>query len=224
MPELTRDQITDMQTILSAPRFATYLRESSGDHEKAMALYCWNIKISSALFFMIHFSDLALRNGIVEVLEKEFGQNWYLNRGFCYTLPNNVGKYKPKDDLKQKAARLPTAGKVVAELKNIFWESLLVRAQDPRLWRENLVTSFPGSSDDTTTYQEARYQLHNDAEQVRKLRNRIAHHEPLLSRNISTDIISIMRIIRWRRPSIADWLSQKERASDLLRRKPILLG
>ena len=131
----TVQQILDLEAVLSPPRFGTYLRETGGDRHKAMELYCWNTDISAAFYVMLQFCELAIRNGAVEAVEAEFGANWHLNRGFVYTLPKlNKGRgYQPQTDLQTCARRFPTAGKVVAELKFAFWQSLFVKGQQVRI-------------------------------------------------------------------------------------------
>lgn len=217
---LSLAQVADLEQVLSPPRFATYLREARGDRVRAMQLACWNTEVSAAFYVLLQFAELAVRNGAVEVIEAAFGPNWHLNRGFWHTLPVYKGKgYQPQADLQSCAARLPTAGKVVAELKFAFWESLFVQGQDTRLWRPHFRQGFPGAEEHLTVEQ-ARASLHADVEQVRRFRNRVAHHEPIFLRNLVEDHDRVMRLVRWRRPGAATWLAGIERVSGLLAARP----
>lgn len=218
---LLADQVTDLEGILSAPRFATYLRETQGDRIRAMQLYCWNTDISAAFYIMLQFCELAIRNGAVEALEAAIGPNWHHNRGFRYTLPRlaNGRGYQPADDLESCARRLPTAGKVVAELKFAFWQYLFVTGQDQRLWMPHFATCFPGA-DPNLTVNQARAAVFDDIERIRKFRNRIAHHEPIFTRQLADDRDRISKLIHWRRPSSAAWLNGVERVSALLATRP----
>lgn len=214
-------QILDLESVLSPPRFATYLREAGGDRIGAMRLYCWNTDLSAAFYILLQFCELAVRNGAVEALEVEFGANWHLNRGFHNTLPvlGNGRGYQPKADVQDCARRLATAGKVVAELKLAFWQYLFVRGQDARLWIPHFRQCFPGT-DPVLTVPQARAAMHSDVESIRRLRNRIAHHEPIFSRNLVEDRDRIARLVRWRRPGAAVWLAGVERVSGLLAARP----
>ena len=214
-------QILDLEAVLSPPRFGTYLREMKGDRHHAMGLYCWNTYISAAFYTILQFCELSVRNGAVEVIESVFGPNWHLNRGFGYTFPVLRGGrgYQPRDDLKTCAARLPTAGKVVAELKYAFWQHLFVKGQQARIWDPHLASVFPGY-DTTLTLGQARAQLFDDIEKVRKLRNRIAHHEPIFTRNLAEDRDRILRLIAWRRPGTAGWVATIEEVSALIASRP----
>ncbi|NPD14690.1 hypothetical protein HOY34_05660 [Xinfangfangia sp. D13-10-4-6] len=211
--------ILDLEAVLSPPRFATYLREAGGDRQKAMALYCWNTDVSAAFYVMLQFCELSIRNGAVEAIESVFGANWHLNRGFVYTLPAPTKGYRPREDLTGCAAKLPTAGKVVAELKFAFWRFMFLKGQQPRIWDHHLARTFPGY-DKALTLSQARARLFDDIDQVRKLRNRIAHHEPIFARNLAEDHARIRRIIEWRRPDVAAWLDGTQQVTALLASRP----
>ena len=222
MPDaFTAQQVLDLEAVLSPPRFGTYLRATGGDRPRAMDLYCWNTDLSAAFYVMLQFCEIGTRNGAVEAVEAEFGPNWHLNRGFYRSLPCLAGGrgYQPAEDVANQAQRQPTSGKVVAELKFAFWQYLFVRGQDRRLWDQHLRTAFPGIPADLTVAQ-ARGRIHADIEIIRRLRNRIAHHEPIFSRDLAADHRRIRGLISWRRPDVATWLDGRETVSALLQRRP----
>lgn len=217
----TAQQILDLEAVLSPPRFGTYLREAGGNRHKAMELYCWNTEVSAAFYVMLQFCELSIRNGAVEAIETVFGPNWHLNRGFVYTLPVLRGGrgYQPRDDLQTCSSRLPTSGKVVAELKFAFWQHLFVRGQQARIWDTHLATAFPGY-DKSLTPPQARTQMFDHIEKIRKLRNRIAHHEPIFARNLVEDRDRIRKVIEWRRPGTAQWVDSIEQVTAALASRP----
>lgn len=214
-------QITALEAVLSTPRFAKYLAATGGDRHRAMQLYCWNAEISAAFFLTLQFCELAVRNGAVEALEIEFGTSWHTNRGFYNTLPILRGGkgYQPREDVKQLGTRLATPGKVVAELKFAFWQYLFVKGQDARLWAPHFSNSFPGY-DKTLSVKTARAVMHKDIEHIRRLRNRIAHHEPIFYRNLADDFAKVRKLIEWRSPEAALWLDSVENVTQLIAHKP----
>lgn len=216
----TPPQITAFEALISAPRFGTYLREASGDRNLALRLYCWNADLSAAFYPLLQFAEVAVRNGAVEAIEKEFGANWHHNRGFKYSLPMKRGRYRPRDDLQSCAERLPTAGKVVAELKFVFWQYLFIAGQDRRLWNKHFFTAFPGA-DHTGSVADAREDLHNDIQAIRIFRNRIAHHEPIYGRDLPEEQRLIRKTIHSRRPEAAAWIDGFERITTLLAQRPV---
>lgn len=65
-----------------------------------------------------------------------------------------------------------------------------------------------------------RSELRSNVEEVRKLRNRIAHHEPIFSRNLHKDLDRIMRCIAWRNSTSHNWVASIETVSSLLAIRP----
>jgi len=74
-------------------------------------------------------------------------------------------------------------GKVIAELMFGFWRYLSTAAHHHPLWIPYLHTAFaPGTS---------RRAVDRPVGRLHQLRNRIAHHEPLLRRNAATGVLSL---------------------------------
>ena len=169
---------------------------------------------------MVQFCEVAVRNGAVDALERTFGENWHLNRGFYRTLPRLHGRYQPSDDIATCASRLPTAGKVVADLKFAFWQYLFVKGQDERMWNTQMAIAFP-DRDPSLSVAQARAQMHGDIEKVRFLRNRIAHHEPIFSRRLDEDRDRIQKLVTWRRAGTGAWLASVQTVTNLLDRRPL---
>lgn len=211
----------EFANVISAPRFATYLQAKGNDKAGALALYHWNLDVSSAFIVPLQICEVAIRNGIVEVLEKVHGPNWPWSNGFIRSLPEPkvVHHYNPKIDLRNVANKQPTAGKVVAELKFAFWGKIFTAGQDSRLWINHFNDAFPGFSRETPI-PVARATAFEALESVRKLRNRIAHHEPIFSRDITAEYVRLHTMISWRSPIVAAWVDKAQRVTELIPNKP----
>lgn len=221
MPQVFPNQlIADLEDVLSSPRFATYLRVTGGDQQHAAQLYCWNTEVSAAFYTPLQFAEIGTRNGAIEAITVEFGPDWHRNRGFQLTIRERIGRYlRPRRDLINLAGRLGTAGAVAAELKFAFWQHLFVTAQDPRLWEPHLRTAFPGIPA-AMSIATARQQIHDDIQAIRSLRNRIAHHEPIIARALTDDLDRAHRLATWRRPMLGTWLQQTNNVAQLLNNRP----
>jgi len=217
----TADELRDLPVVISAPRFATYLRASANDVDRALALYHWNLEVSAAFIVPLQVCEVAVRNGVVEAIEAVHGPNWPWSNGFIRSLPipRLPYHYNPQSNLRSVAAREPTTGKVVAELNFAFWEKTLVVGQDTRLWIPHLHTVFPGIPSPTPA-PAARATAFNTLQHIRHFRNRIAHHEPIFARTLADDYARIREVIRWRRPVAADWMDKIERITGLLAARP----
>lgn len=216
----TAQQLQDFPELISGPRFATFLAHTNGDRHKALEFYIWNVQLSAAFMVPLQLCEVAVRNGIVEAVEKVHGANWHNAAGFVRSLPylNRPG-YQPQDDLRVQAAKQPSAGKVVAELKFAFWQHLLTKGQDARLWLPHFAVCFPGY-DTALSIKQARASMYHELERVRFFRNRIAHHEPIFTRNLVTDYERIRQLIEWRRPSVAVWMDANQTVQNLLQAQP----
>ena len=88
--------------------------------------------------------------------------------------------------------------RVVAELSFGFWTGLTGPRYDV-LWRNHLVKIFP-----RRPVQRAHVQTRLNS--IRKLRNRVAHYEPILSRPLQKDVNQIFDTISWMSPVTARWV------------------
>lgn len=212
--------IGDLRNVLSTPRFATYVRQAGGNQDRAAQLYCWNTAVSASFYTPLQFAEIGARNGAIEAIELEFGPDWHRNRGFQRTVRERIGPYlRPRRDLVNLANRHAAAGAVAAELKFAFWQHLFVVAQDPRLWTPHLRTYFPGIPA-AMSVEHARQHIHDDIQAIRGLRNRIAHHEPIIARPLADDLERILRLVDWRRPAVGVWLRQTSDTAQLIAARP----
>lgn len=84
----------------------------------------------------------------------------------------------------------PAAGKIVVELAFGFWRYLSIAAHDSRIWAPLLHQGFvPGTS---------RKAVDQPIGRLHKLRNRVAHHEPLRAQALSArhnDILAVAALV-----------------------------
>jgi hypothetical protein len=212
-------QTSNIPHIISTPRFATYLRHCHNDRVNALRLYQWNMELSSAFIIPLHVLEVSIRNAVVEALESVHTSTWPWNQGFNISLPNPSSGYNPRKNLQQVAHRQPTIGKVVAELKFVFWEKMFTARHDTRIWNTHIKSLFPHAPT-TMNVQQIRSNIHDNIRDIRELRNRIAHHEPIFSRDTSNDYADIHKLIHWRSDVVSGWMDNLQSVTDLIARKP----
>lgn len=215
------DELRELPGVISAPRFATYLRAAGNDPAKALTLYQWNLDISAALITPLHICEVAIRNGVAEAIAMVHGENWPWSEGFLISLPvpKRGRDYNPAKNLRSVASQHGTAGKVVAELKFAFWERLFTKGQDDRLWKPYFRECFPGAPDEPPV-SKLRQTAHENLVTIRRLRNRIAHHEPIFSRNIAEEYAHICEMIGWRNQVAVAWVGRVQTITALIAIKP----
>ena len=64
-----------------------------------------------------------------------------------------------------------------------------------------------------------RRELHRKLESLRKLRNRIAHHEPVFARNLTADHERLLGILGAISPVAVDWVKQNSRVPQAISRQ-----
>lgn len=211
--------LSNIPHVISEPRFATYLRYCGNDRAKALQLYQWNLQVSSSLIIPLHILEVSIRNAVVEALEEVHTSNWPWNQGFMISLPSRGSGYSPRKNLAEVARRQPTMGKVVAELNFIFWEKMFTSSHDSRIWNNYIKAILPYSPE-TMTVREIRACMHDNIRDIRELRNRIAHHEPIFLRNIQKDYDTIRQLVFWRNKVTSNWMDSLQTVTKLIEEKP----
>lgn len=214
----TTAEIHSLPTVFSAPRFATYLSEKNGNKQAALELYLWNLELSSALLVPLNICEVSVRNSIVSAIEKTYGPNWPWEKSFEISLRNPPCGYSPRQDL-LNLKKLPTSGKIVADLKFIFWEKMFTKTHDAAIWVPHFNSAFP-NADHNKPIHILRSEGYNKLGKIRDLRNRIAHHEPIFRRNIQDEYERIRSIVSWTDTTAADWLDKIEKVTEKIILKP----
>lgn len=220
----TKDQIAAVKSVLSAPRISTYeLAAGTADSEdqSALNLYLWNAQISGAFLTPLHICEVVIRNAVADALETKYGTKWPWAPAFEQSLPSPPVGYSPRQDLFNARKKAHTIGKVIPELKFAFWQRMFTRRHDARLWNTYLFLIMPGL-DTSKPVNNLRADIYKDLEEIRSLRNRIAHHEPILTRDLANDFTRITRLITYRSQVTADWMTahNEQQIQTMLQNRP----
>lgn len=218
MPD-ARAETSAVISALSAPRMSTYLKATGGDEGRALELYGWNARVSAALMVPAHLAEVVTRNAVDEVLTCVYGEAWPWDPTFEISLPPHQQRsYSPRADLVSKRSNLVSTGQVVADLNFIFWERMFTKRHDGRLWSPHIVTLFPAAPRIEPGL--LRNQVRTDLETIRHLRNRVAHHEPIFTRDLTADLRTIFDLIGMRSPETADLAYILEDVTQVLSERP----
>lgn len=196
--QLAREE-SALDQAISTDRFATYLSGASGNRALARALYIWDRDVSIAILADIAILEVAMRNAMHAALSARWSAAWYENSDLELD-DRSIGELRRAwDDLPSRVKRnradpqLP--GRLVARCMFGFWANLLDAGTyvgfEPRrrkvdyedLWRHALNDAFIGGAAEARR-EGARYTrpwAHEAVQTVNALRNRVAHHEPLIN-------------------------------------------
>ena len=185
----------------------------------ALNLYAWNATISGSLLSAIHICEVVLRNAVSDSLTQLYGPRWPFSAAFVRSLPDPTVGYSPRRDIRSVTRSHATTGKVIPELKFVFWQKMFTGRHDSRLWNPYIYSSFP-NADPGLGARAVRTLIYNDLEQIRKLRNRIAHHEPIFSRNLPDDYQRLLELVELRCLVTANWLRGTQNVQAVLATRP----
>jgi hypothetical protein len=217
-----KEVVAAVKGSLSPARISTYeaaARPKDDADPAALVLYAWNAEVSGALLADLHVCEVVVRNAVSEVLQKVYGPRWPWSPTFEFSLPDPLRGYSPRKDLCSARRTAQTTGKVIPELKMVFWQKLFTGRYDVRLWDPHLLLAFPHLNT-TKNVRTLRAGIYKDMDQLRELRNRIAHHEPIFTRKLVDDHAKIFALIGWRCPTTAAWLASHERAGEVIAENP----
>lgn len=217
-----QDQLDAFAKLISPPRFKTYLDMARGDSLLAFELYRWNMDVGSALSWSMHFAEIAVRNGVSSYFLQRFGIGWTDSSTFRNQLEGNEAAALRKAFDRQAVARNPdppSDDQVVADLSLGFWTGLLrQRYAVPYALPRGLPVIFP-ETEIPPSFQDIQLRLQG----IRQMRNRVAHHEPIIHRGNAALIATrnmAMELIAWTNTQAAEFLREQDPLGPVLGRDP----
>ena len=214
--------------LYSYSRISRYLKASKGNKKKAQQMYYANARLAQAFQPLISFFEVILRNQLHYAIAKHFGDvQWLLNQkdGFMSDpslthIVKKTGKTKTNDFLKKEVeksektlmgkGRNVTAGRVIAELNLGFWNSLY-ETHHYALLHGVPCTIFRGLP---TGY--GRKEINAIIQNIRIMRNRVSHNEPLCFDNRKFDMTYVKQMyvlindfFTWINPNIIPTMAQE---------------
>jgi len=201
---------------LSTERLVPYLRAANGELDKALRLYEWNLAVSGGLYEALGILEVVLRNALGTQLAAHHGTL----AGHWYDDPLGVLSDLAHEDIAaarrrvRKLWRPETPGRVVAELSFGFWKFLLAKRYEATLWTGYLRHAFPNLQP------QSRAVVYRSLDELHTVRNRIAHHEPVHSRDLTADMLTIYRLLDWIDADVRAWAVSLSRLQPLIAARP----
>lgn len=108
---------------------------------------------------------------------------------------------------------------MIAELKFVFWQKLFTGRNDVGLWEPHIAWAFPHAPANVPAAR-LRSRIYQDLDVLRNLRNRLAHHEPVFTRNLLDDLTRTLDLIELRNRSTSDWVRAMEDVTAIVSERP----
>jgi hypothetical protein len=174
---MVQQLVTDLRRAVSQPRLDAY-RPLGGSNLDMVVNYYWNIALSEALYPGLALLEVSLRSSVHEALTVREGTDmWFRNllepgqlrdyANACLTL------------LHRQKGTQPTSRQIVAELTFGFWTTLLSKPYHQTLWAPNHAALVKSVFPNLPPTPSNRHYIHQRYNNLRFLRNRIMHHEPI---------------------------------------------
>jgi hypothetical protein len=219
----TPTSLANLEAALSADRFATYVTAAGGDRRRGIALYEWNASVSAAFYFPLQAVEVALRNACGRELSVRFGTTWPHQPQFLAIdrrLSQAIGEAEQRI---RSLGTLVDTPHLLAELSFGFWASLFGHHFDRALWVPGLHRAFPRFRR-VTGKPISRPIVAQRFHYLRKLRNRIAHHEPIFTRSLVDDHASLLEVADWMYPDLRAWIESVSTFPALIASRPEIIA
>ncbi|MCQ2128255.1 MAG: Abi family protein [Bacteroidaceae bacterium] len=173
----------DFEHILSYSRIQRYVDACNGDTRKAMTLYRLNLHLSQEMFTIVSCFEVALRNAIDKNMIINFGNEWLKDAQLADGIFDNKKCYKTKNIIRyayNKAVKQKSYSHegLLSDMDFGVWKYMFAPNEYSAIGR-TLLKIFPNKPTSSATMQYNNKYVFNELDKINKMRNRIAHHEPI---------------------------------------------
>ncbi|WFP16930.1 hypothetical protein [Citricoccus muralis] len=217
---------------LTAMRLTPYLAAEKGHRKNAIRLYQWNIELSGAVYQALHVVEVVLRNAIDEQLCRwnatqinsrtgsPLRSEWLLDPAPLLTRlvrakELDVSRRRAEQAVRQQKRPVAHAD-LLAQLSFGTWRFLLPDKDAGRklLWEEATKDAFP-------YLERSPAELVKSIDGIYRLRNRVAHLEPLLNKgNVRKQFENMRTVLREIDPDVEKWFVSIQKVTTELRNSP----
>lgn len=198
------------ETAISNDRLHTYINWANQNQAAAIELYSLNMAISEAFYTPLHLLEISLRNAIHNKMLNQYGAGWFSNNQL-------VTNYVQQQKVQQAYNKLGVGAsdsQIIAELTFGFWTALF-SPNSHHLW-QHLSRIF--------NHPVQRRNIAGKLNNIRRLRNRIAHHEPIIKRDLQALHQDMRELIGWLSTDTLVWCDARCRFAATHPQIPIIIG
>lgn len=196
---ISKEELQKYSSTLSIERLRSFFQSEDETIEVVLDRYKNNIRISQALYPELSILEVTLRNAINSTLSKCISQTW---------LEDEIKQQKIlleqehtklirayNETLKECKPQNFTIGKVIANLNFGFWTGLCSKRYSTQIWHKK--ECFRGVFVNCKSSAQQINILSKKLTSIRKLRNRIFHYEPVLSKSLLNKYDEIMEVLSY---------------------------
>lgn len=193
--------IAAFRRTITDERLTNYLADTNGNEVGALNRYVANTRLCEAFYTPLQGIEITLRNAMNAELVARHGLDWTEGRKF-FLQDGHRGQIEGAIRTLSEDGKPIENGRIVAELNFGFWVNILGPKYETNLWRPTLRKAFPCRPKGVE-----RQDIQKSLNAIRRLRNRVMHHERILDRNLADDHALILTLIGWICPETQQWVA-----------------
>ncbi|MDI1463351.1 Abi family protein [Catellatospora sp. KI3] len=207
---------------LGRERFASFLEAADGDRSQAVALVEWDRDMRGELQKGLGEWEIALRNAYDAVISSwwQGDQHWLLDPQSPVRRPilrDGVDINAKTRHAIAKAVRYArgdtSAGQLIANLTLDFWRYLTVTSREKSLWVPALHRAYNQGA--------SRQKIDHEVNMLYRLRNRVAHHEPIIRQPAQRLAVRLFLSCEEIRPELGDEMLRRHTIVALWEKRPV---
>lgn len=204
---------TQLFKALSHERLAAYQDRVSHDGNlNLFSHYAWNMALSESLYPVLQALEVTLRNAIYDAACDNFKQDDWFDDPAIINHRNDVTALNKAKQILQRQHKPLEPGRIIAELNFGFWTSLLDSRYEQVLWPRLIKKTFPYMPKRIRT----RKFLSKRFYKIRRLRNRIFHHEPIWYwQDLQQQHQDMLEALRWIEPAMKELVVTVDRFDNI---------
>lgn len=188
--------------LISPARLSPYVGLAAGSESSPLDLYVANLDLSAGLHRLISVAEVILRNALDAELTRWTAPDDWMIAGRSRLSSRALQELARATERMSREGHEVSHERIVAGVGLGFWTYLMARAHESTLWVPALRHAFPHLRPRSrqAAFDQALMMLH--------LRNRIAHHEKVITRGPEVAALGILELLSWIDPAAADWAAE----------------
>lgn len=207
------DYFQALKQALAEERLSAYSQDGAGE-AITVARYIWNMALCEALYSPLQIAEIALRNTIHRNLTPSVcNAEWFCDPESTKITHWQKSKVRSAIEEIRKQRKMVTEGRVVAELNFGFWTAFFDnRHASTGIGAHLAKTAFPHLSSELRGIKK----LNQRWREIRRLRNRVFHHERLLHwKDLEQKHERLLESIHWISPELAEMAEKLDRFREI---------
>ena len=196
---INKEELEKYVNTISIERLLSFKQDDNDTIDSLITRYKANIRISQALYPELSILEVTLRNAINSTFCKNISPTWLEDEIQQQKILSDQEHIKLlrvyNETMNEYKQREFTIGKVIANLNFGFWTGLCSKRYSTKIWHKRecfrgVFINCPGTAQQINM-------LSKKLTSIRKLRNRIFHYEPILTKSLLNKYNEILEVLSY---------------------------